>query len=108
MTTSELADAVKAALLSDYLALYLDKREELDAGREAFAALLAHMSAVEAENAALRAFVGIPDGVTVASVENIMALPLEKLGGTSNSITLDILRKASRVEKPVITVKDSE
>ena len=38
--------------MSDYLALYFDKREELDAGRNAFAAIVSWLRALEAENAA--------------------------------------------------------
>lgn len=58
MTTTPANDsaaAVIAAMLSDYMALYFGKREELEAGRTAFAAILDRLERVESENARLKA-----------------------------------------------------
>jgi len=77
--------------------------EELKNAYEAVGKILDHISELERENAALRAFVGIPDGVTVASVEDIMALPV-----TFGLPIETLLKAAARSTKPVIRIVDSE
>lgn len=59
MDNSERIAAIEAGFLSDYLALYFDKRDELAAGRDAFRELLAHLQAVEAENERLRVLMAV-------------------------------------------------
>lgn len=47
-TAAELVEAINAAFLSDYLALYFDKREELEVARTAFATYRQRCEALEA------------------------------------------------------------
>lgn len=62
-----------------------------------------YIKGLQDENAALRAFVGIPDGVTVSSVEDIMALPV-----TFGLPIETLLKAAARSSKPGLTIKDAE
>lgn len=114
MTTTPANDAAAVIAALEYYteSTYVTNwgmQEEADngdmarAGRTAFAAILDRLQVVEAENFALRAFVGIPDGVTVASVEQIMALPV-----TFGLPIETLVKAAQRSTKPVIRIVDSE
>lgn len=108
MSTSDLIKTIETALTIAVQLAVNSERDERDepeaaAGLKALASLVAQVSILERENAALRAFVGIPDGVTVASVEDIMKLPC-----TFGLPIETLLKAAARSTKPVIRIVDSE